>query len=77
MTEEFFGDLFTRVNDEFPKAEFPQVGACAVLVIVRVEEGKRVVYSANVGDSMAYIEQEGVAKKLSYWHHVDNEEEAA
>ena len=35
------------------------------------------VYSANVGDSMAYIEHEGNAKKLSFWHHVDNEEEAA
>ena len=44
---------------------------------MRVEDGKRVVYSANVGDSMAYLEHEGNAKKLSFWHHVDNEEEAA
>lgn len=41
-------------------------GSTGVTILIVNEEGKRVVYSANAGDSRSIIFSDGETKRLSY-----------
>ena len=56
----FFTDM------ESKKGDMKNSGCTGVTVLVRSEDGKRVLYSANAGDSRAVLFSQGKATRLSY-----------
>ena len=53
----------------------PQAGSCVSIVVVRVEDGQKILYTANVGDSEIFLFTNDTQTKLTVDHHTDNEEE--
>jgi len=56
--------------------EFKDVGATAATVIISRDDVKRVLYTANVGDTRVVLCRNGKAIRLTYDHKVSDEKEA-
>lgn len=56
--------LYTDIESK--KEDMKNSGSTGVTILIVNEEGKRVVYSANAGDSRSIIFSDGETKRLSY-----------
>ena len=75
LPEKYFEEVFLSVNDKFDSDRYPSAGACGVIILLRKEGNKRVIYSANAGDAGSLLNEDKKAHRLSFWHNVDNPEE--
>lgn len=71
LTKDFFTEVFGTINDMADTSIIPEAGACVSIVVVREEEGNKVCYTANAGDSSIYIldKEKEDSEKVSYDHH--------
>jgi len=53
----------------------PDAGSCVSIAYLWIEDGQKVLYTANVGDSEIYLFKKDSFTKLTVDHHTDNEEE--
>ncbi len=74
--EKFFGTAFMATERQINRSTYPEVGSCCSIAMIREEDDKKVVYSANVGDSKIVMVQGETATQLSYDHKADDTEEA-
>ncbi len=86
--EEFFVELFKAIDQKLSELEesSDETGATACMVFITEEEGiiqtmssnsigKRVLYSANIGDSRAIWITDEAVTRLSYDHKASDESE--
>ena len=52
-----------------------ETGSCCTVVLLRKEDGKNILYSANVGDSTAIISKNSIGEAISLDHKTSNDEE--
>jgi len=67
-------ESFCLMDEEL--TEFEESGTTCCLVYICIENGERVVYSANIGDSRTIIVKNKEAKRLSYDHKASDKSEA-
>jgi len=67
-------ESFCLMDEEL--TEFEESGSTCCLVYICIENGERVVYSANIGDSRTIIVKNKEAKRLSYDHKASDKSEA-
>lgn len=48
-------DVFTKVDNELRLLDSDGCGSTACVCVIRVEQGERVLYTANLGDSRAVL----------------------
>ena len=71
-----FTSLFPYIDDKIKTSNFNQMGSTACTVFITKENGKRVLYSANIGDTRCIIISKiGSVKRLSYDHRASEKEE--
>lgn len=58
--------LFERIDDNIKKSNFFHVGSTACVVYITKEQGKRILYCANIGDTRCILLNATSAKRLSY-----------
>ena len=68
-------DLFLKLDDKIKENNFYQVGATACIVFISRENGGRVLYCANVGDTRCVLIKTLEAKRLSYDDRASDENE--
>ncbi|KAI9145315.1 phosphatase 2C-like domain-containing protein [Paraphysoderma sedebokerense] len=64
---EIMNETFVRTDEELSKANISS-GCTAVTSFIRRENGKHVLYTANVGDARAVLCRNGTAIRLTYDH---------
>ncbi len=73
--KKWFGKTFQRTEADIDRSTYPEVGSCCSVLMVREEDGKKVLYAANVGDSTIYIVKGKKSEKISYDHKADDDDE--
>ena len=67
--------LFKKLDEKIKNLNCFQVGAAACIIYITKENGKRCLYSANVGDTRSILISENNYKRLSYDHRADDSKE--
>ena len=67
--------IYARVDGEVGMIDDDNCGSTACIVIIRVEQGQRVVYVSNVGDTRAVIQTFKGAERLSVDHKASDQAE--
>ena len=73
--EEAFKEAFDKLDSEFIKYE--DVGSTAIIAYVCIENGKKVIYTANAGDSRAILFKKDKCIRLSFDHKAIDKTEIA
>jgi len=68
-------NLFLKLDDEIKQNSFYQVGATACVVYITRENGKRILYCANVGDTRCTLVKDLGSQRLSYDDRASDENE--
>lgn len=61
-------DVFLKVDGELRLMDSENTGSTAVLSVIRMESGHRIVYFANCGDTRAVISRNGVSERMTVDH---------
>ena len=59
---------FMKIDKQLFMVDSGSCGSTACVAVVRIEDSKRVLYVANVGDTRAVLNVSGVARRLSVDH---------
>jgi len=71
-----FTSLYPFVDDKIKSSNFNQMGSTACTVYLTKENSKRVLYTANIGDTRCIIiSKSGAAKRLTFDHRASDKEE--
>lgn len=74
LAQEFI-NLFNSIDTKFKEMNFYNTGSTATIVYITIENGKRVLYCINLGDSRCILLSNNVLKKLSFDHKVSDPSE--
>ena len=76
ISTNLFNSLFPYIDDKIKTSNFNQMGSTACTVFITKENGSRVLYSANIGDTRCIIiSKNGAVKRLSYDHRASEKDE--
>lgn len=64
--ESTFINVFHSIDEKIKASHYFNVGSTGCVVFITVENGKRILYVANVGDTRAVLIKQSQAKRLSY-----------
>ena len=67
--------LFNTVDQKIKESNFFQVGATACIIYITIENNKKILYSANVGDTRSVLIKKNEYKRLSYDHRASDPNE--
>ena len=70
-----FNNLFLKLDNKIKENNFYQVGSTACIVYITKENGKKILYCANVGDTRCTLIKELGSKRLSYDDRASDENE--
>ena len=73
--EENFKELFRTVDLKIKDLNLLSMGATACIIYITKENGKRVLYSANIGDTRSLLISSNDYKRLSYDHRATDSNE--
>lgn len=73
--ESTFTSLFQKVDLEIKGTNYFHVGATACIIYITKEQGKSILYSANIGDTRSVLINSYSAKRLSYDHRASDKNE--
>lgn len=73
--ESTFTGLFHKVDQDIKATNYFHVGATACVVYITKEQGKSILYSANIGDTRSVLINSYSAKRLSYDHRASDKNE--
>ena len=68
-------DLFLKIDNKIRENNFYQVGATACVLFITKENGKKILYCANVGDTRCTLIKNSSFKRLSYDDRASDENE--
>ena len=68
-------NLFLNLDNKIKENKYSQVGSTACMVYITKENGKRILYCANVGDTRCILISESGSKRLSYDDRASDENE--
>ena len=60
--------VFAKIDNECRIIDAENCGSTACVAVVKQENGLKVVYVANIGDTRAVMSNNGIAVRLSYDH---------
>ena len=73
--QENFKQLFSKVDNKIKDLNLLNIGSTACIVYITKEKGKKVLYSANIGDTRSLLISGNDYKRLSYDHRATDPEE--
>ena len=73
--EENFKELFRTLDLKIKDLNLLSMGATACIIYITKENGKRVLYSANIGDTRSLLISSNDYKRLSYDHRATDSNE--
>ena len=73
--KENFKQLFSKVDNKIKDLNLLNIGSTACIVYITKEKGKKVLYSANIGDTRSLLISGNDYKRLSYDHRATDPEE--
>ena len=74
--EQNFTNLFNKVDEKIKDLNLLNMGSTACIIYITKENGKNVIYSANIGDTRAILFSEKNYKRLSYDHRATDPNES-
>ena len=73
--QENFKQLFSKIDNKIKDLNLLNMGSTACIIYITKEKGKKIIYSANIGDTRSLLISSNDYKRLSYDHRAtDNEE---
>ena len=73
--QENFKELFNIVDNKIKDLNLLNIGSTACLIYITKENGKKVLYSANIGDTRSVLISSNDYKRLSYDHRATDTNE--
>ena len=70
-----FKELFSTVDNKIKDLNLLNMGATACIIYITKENGKKVLYSANIGDTRSLLISSNDYKRLSYDHRATDSNE--
>ena len=73
--QENFKELFNTVDNKIKDLNLLNIGSTACIIYITKENGKKVLYSANIGDTRSVLISSNDYKRLSYDHRATDTNE--
>ena len=73
--QENFKELFSKIDNKIKDLNLLNIGSTACIVYITIENGKKVLYSANIGDTRSLLISSNDYKRLSYDHRATDTNE--
>ena len=68
-------NLFKKLDEKIKELNCYQVGSTACIIYITKEKGKKILYSANIGDTRSILISKNDYKRLSYDHRANDDKE--
>ena len=70
-----FTKLFKTLDEKIKEFNYTQIGSTACIIYITNEKGRKILYSANIGDTRALLISKNEYQRLTYEHRASDSNE--